>query len=52
MPRNLGLARNAKALFATALLVASFVILSVAAPALATPKGAFSVFAECPVTHQ
>jgi hypothetical protein len=37
-------------LFATALLVAAVSALSVVAPAFATPKGEFAVFADCPVT--
>jgi hypothetical protein len=32
-------------------LVASFAALSVAAPALATPKGEFAVFAQCPLSN-
>jgi hypothetical protein len=41
---------KAGSLFAAASLAASLVILSVAAPALATPKGEFAVFSDCPVT--
>jgi hypothetical protein len=36
--------------FALALLVASLLGASVASPALATPKGEYAVFAQCPVT--
>jgi hypothetical protein len=38
-----------KALFVTALLVASLAVLAVASPAMATPKGEFAVFADCPL---
>ncbi len=41
---------RARALLAGGLLVASIAALSVASPALATPKGEFAVFADCPVT--
>jgi hypothetical protein len=34
-----------------ALLIAAFAVLSVASPALATPKGEYEVFADCPVTE-
>lgn len=40
---------RAKALFVTASLVASLAALAVASPAMATPKGAFAVFADCPL---
>lgn len=39
-----------RALLVAASLVASIAALSVASPALATPKGEFAVFADCPVT--
>jgi hypothetical protein len=39
-----------KALFITASLVASLAALAIASPAMATPKGEFAVFADCPVT--
>ncbi len=39
-----------RALFAAAALAALVGVLSVAAPASATPKGEFAVFADCPVT--
>jgi hypothetical protein len=32
-------------------LVASFVVMSVASPALATPKGEYAVFSDCPLSH-
>lgn len=41
---------RAKALFVTASLVASLAALAVASPAMATPKGEFAVFADCPLT--
>jgi hypothetical protein len=41
---------RAKALFVTASLVAALAALAVASPAMATPKGAFAVFADCPIT--
>jgi hypothetical protein len=41
---------RAKALFVTASLVASLAVLAVASPAMATPKGEFAVFADCPLT--
>jgi hypothetical protein len=37
-------------LFALTLLVASLTAVSIASPALATPKGEYAVFAQCPVT--
>jgi hypothetical protein len=40
---------RAKALFATASLVASLAVLAIASPAMATPKGNFAVFADCPL---
>jgi len=40
---------RAKALFVMASLVASLAILAVASPAMATPKGEFAVFADCPL---
>jgi hypothetical protein len=40
---------RAKALFVTASLVASLAGLAVASPAMATPKGEFAVFADCPL---
>lgn len=40
---------RAKALFVTASLVASLVVLAIASPAMATPKGEFAVFADCPL---
>lgn len=39
-----------RGLLAVALLATSLAGLSVASPAMATPKGAFAVFADCPVT--
>lgn len=52
MMRSIKRATSARArtLFMGGLLVASVAALSVASPAMATPKGAFAVFAECPVT--
>src|SRR6201995_4706054 len=41
---------RARALLAGGLLVVSLAALSVASPAMATPKGEFAVFADCPVT--
>jgi hypothetical protein len=38
-----------KALFVTASLVASLAAMAVASPAMATPKGEFAVFADCPL---
>jgi hypothetical protein len=40
---------RARALFVTASLLASLAVLAVASPAMATPKGEFAVFADCPV---
>ena len=40
---------RAKALFVTASLVASLGVLAIASPAMATPKGEFAVFADCPL---
>jgi len=40
---------RAKALFVTASLVASLAVLAIASPAMATPKGEFAVFADCPL---
>lgn len=40
---------RAKALFVTASLVVSLAALAVASPAMATPKGEFAVFADCPL---
>jgi hypothetical protein len=40
---------RAEALFVTASLVASLAVLAVASPAMATPKGEFAVFADCPL---
>jgi hypothetical protein len=39
-----------RALFAGGLLAAALGVLSVASPAMATPKGEFAVFADCPTT--
>jgi hypothetical protein len=39
-----------KALFVLSSLVASLALLAVASPALATPKGEFAVFADCPLS--
>jgi hypothetical protein len=39
-----------RALLAGGLLIVSLAALSVASPAMATPKGEFAVFADCPVT--
>jgi hypothetical protein len=47
--KRFALAGRGRALFAAASCAALLVILSVAAPALATPKGDFSVFSDCPV---
>jgi hypothetical protein len=41
---------RAKALFVTASLMASLAALAVASPAMATPKGEFAVFADCPLS--
>jgi hypothetical protein len=38
-----------KALFVTTSLIASLAVLAVASPAMATPKGEFAVFADCPL---
>jgi hypothetical protein len=40
---------RAKALFVVASLVAALTALAVASPAMATPKGEFAVFADCPL---
>ncbi len=50
MLRNQEQRRVGRKLFALTLLVASLVAVSVAAPALATPKGEYAVFAQCPTT--
>jgi len=39
-----------KALFATASVVALLSVMAVASPAMATPKGEFAVFADCPLS--
>ena len=39
-----------KALFVTASLIAALAALAVASPAMATPKGEFAVFADCPLS--
>src|SRR3984957_21083766 len=44
------IASRARIRVAGALLVASCAALSIASPALATPKGEYAVFADCPVT--
>jgi hypothetical protein len=41
---------RAKALFVTSSLVALLAALAVASPAMATPKGEFAVFADCPLS--
>jgi hypothetical protein len=51
MPNPIGYtATRGRALLVGATIAASLVILSVAAPALATPTGDFAVFSDCPVT--
>lgn len=51
MRKRIGRSMSArgKALFVMASLVASLAVLAIASPAMATPKGEFAVFADCPL---